>query len=106
MGCRARVPAVELLRVVAVSGEVVADPRRRLPGRGAHVHPTTECLEVAVRRNAFPRALRVSGTLDSTALHARLVATPLPAPQPQSPTPQLHDRSKLEGSADAEVLRS
>ena len=45
---------------------LVPDPDRRAPGRGAHVHPTPECWQLAVRRRAFPRALR-SGEGLSTA---------------------------------------
>ena len=41
----------------------------RAPGRGAHLHPRYECLDLAERRRAFPRALRVAGPLDLTALH-------------------------------------
>jgi uncharacterized protein len=59
VGCRRRAPAAELLRVVAQEGAVVPDPARRLPGRGAHLHPVVECLDLAERRKAFPRALRV-----------------------------------------------
>jgi uncharacterized protein len=40
---------------------VVPDPQGTAPGRGAHLHPTTECYELAVRRRAFARALRFSG---------------------------------------------
>jgi predicted RNA-binding protein YlxR (DUF448 family) len=29
------------------------------PGRGAHLHPDLDCLDLALRRRAFPRALRV-----------------------------------------------
>jgi predicted RNA-binding protein YlxR (DUF448 family) len=65
VGCRRRDVRSALLRVVAErsdTGErlarVVADPRLRLPGRGAWLHPTTECLDLAVRRKAFGRALR------------------------------------------------
>lgn len=66
VGCRARVPAGELLRVVARDGAVVSDTSRVQPGRGAHLHPTVDCLELAERRRAFPRALRVPGPLDSS----------------------------------------
>lgn len=55
-----------LLRVVAVDGELVPDVRRRLPGRGAYVHPDPACLDLAERRKAFPRALRATGPLDAT----------------------------------------
>ncbi|WP_439936453.1 YlxR family protein [Nocardia sp. N13] len=63
VGCRAQAAASELLRVVAGSDAegrpaLVPDPDRRAPGRGAHVHPTQECWQLAVRRRAFPRALR------------------------------------------------
>ncbi|MQW76579.1 DUF448 domain-containing protein [Nocardioides sp. dk4132] len=63
VGCRARVAKRELLRVTAGSDAdgrpaVVPDPTATSPGRGAHLHPTSECYELAVRRKAFPRALR------------------------------------------------
>ena len=64
VGCRVRAPADDLLRVVAVDGALAPDPRRRLPGRGAWLHPVPECLSRAERRSAFPRALRVPGPLD------------------------------------------
>jgi uncharacterized protein len=38
---------------------VVPDPLGIAPGRGAHLHPTTACYELAVRRKAFGRALRI-----------------------------------------------
>ncbi|MBD3913325.1 YlxR family protein [Nocardioides hwasunensis] len=68
VGCRSRATASELLRVVAGSDSegrpaLVPDPGRRAPGRGAHVHPTQECWELAVRRRAFSRALRSGVTL-------------------------------------------
>ncbi len=40
---------------------VVPDPRGTAPGRGAHLHPTTACLELAERRRAFRRSLRYEG---------------------------------------------
>ncbi|MEU0543173.1 YlxR family protein [Nocardia sp. NPDC005978] len=68
VGCRKRELAADLLRVVATETTVVPDPRRRLPGRGAWLHPLSACLNNAVRRRAFGRALRVSGHLDISAL--------------------------------------
>ena len=52
---------------------VVPDPQGTAPGRGAHLHPTTACYELAVRRKAFGRALRISmgrvpGGLESAAV--------------------------------------
>jgi len=51
-----------------MDGRLVVDERRRLPGRGAWLHPEPDCLAKAERRRAFPRALRVSGTLDGAGL--------------------------------------
>lgn len=56
----------ELLRVVAGTDShgravVLPDPASTAPGRGAHLHPTTRCYDLAVRRKAFARALRVQG---------------------------------------------
>ncbi|MCH0567464.1 MULTISPECIES: YlxR family protein [unclassified Streptomyces] len=64
VGCRERAAKAELLRTVAIEGECVPDPRGTLPGRGAYVHPVPVCLDQAVRRRAFTRALRVPGALD------------------------------------------
>ena len=44
---------------------VVPDPDGTAPGRGAHMHPTSGCYDLAVRRKAFSRALRVEGGLSS-----------------------------------------
>jgi len=68
VGCRARAPRSTLLRVVAIDSVLVPDERAILPGRGAWVHPTTECVETAIRRRAFVRALRASGSLDAQTL--------------------------------------
>jgi predicted RNA-binding protein YlxR (DUF448 family) len=64
LGCRQRAPQSDLIRVVVVGGALVADLHRRMPGRGAYLHPDLQCLERAAKRRAFPRALRVEGPLD------------------------------------------
>jgi len=80
VGCRQRAASSELLRVVV--GEVegrpalLPDPRRRAPGRGAHLHRSVECLDLAERRRAFPRALRVPGPLDTALLRAEVGGQP------------------------------
>jgi len=79
-----------LLRVVAVPGDteggagpdgttddatsatervdIVPDPARRRPGRGAHLHFDPACLALAARRRAFGRALRVEGVIRTDAV--------------------------------------
>ena len=51
-------------------GRVVVDAAARLPGRGAWVHPTAECLTIALNRKAFGRALRGHQALDTADLLA------------------------------------
>ena len=68
VGCRERAARADLLRVVAVEGRLVPDLARRLPGRGASVHPDLRCLDLAERRRAFVRALRLPGPLDAGAV--------------------------------------
>ena len=72
VGCRARAARSALLRVVAVDSLLVADERASMPGRGAWVHETSECVDAAIRRRAFVRALRVPGPLDTQTFEKRL----------------------------------
>lgn len=73
MGCRARRSQEDLLRVIR-RNDGTLEVGRTLPGRGAWLCPSTDCLQLAERRKAFPRALKApvpDGALD--ALRARLV---------------------------------
>ena len=79
IGCRKRTLAVELLRVVAVSDgnggfAVSVDTGGNLPGRGAWLHPDPQCLHVAIRRRAFVRALRITGSPDTSAAVEHITA--------------------------------
>ncbi|TIC80890.1 YlxR family protein [Nocardioides sp. GY 10127] len=83
IGCRARAPRRDLLRTVVGKDDagmpaVVPDPRGSAAGRGAHLHPTTACYELAVRRKAFPRALRhaAGGALSAGAVGEYLERVP------------------------------
>jgi len=68
VGCRAKAAKSTLLRVVVVrdrgTASLAPDPAGRLPGRGASVHPDPRCVDLAEKRRAFPRALRLSGAVD------------------------------------------
>src|ERR1700751_6418526 len=72
VGCKARAAKSSLLRLVAVGDDIVPDPQARQPGRGAYLHPSLACFELAQRRRAFPRALRVPGPLSSASLASYL----------------------------------
>ncbi|HEV7418750.1 MAG TPA: DUF448 domain-containing protein [Mycobacterium sp.] len=47
---------------------VTVDTAGNLPGRGAWLHPDQQCLRVAIRRRAFARALRITGSPDTSAV--------------------------------------
>ncbi|MBC9821415.1 YlxR family protein [Terrabacter sp. MAHUQ-38] len=81
VGCRGSDSWSALLRVVAVTDRgaedsssvtLRPDPRHRMPGRGAWLHPTPECFELAVRRKAFGRALRLQTAVDVSAVARHL----------------------------------
>ena len=91
VGCRERAAKSELLRVVAGTDThgravVVPDPTATAPGRGAHVHPTSACYDLAVRRRAFARALR-SGAGLATGPVGDYVAALDPEPGPERDSP-------------------
>ncbi|MEV6839699.1 YlxR family protein [Streptomyces sp. NPDC051133] len=75
VGCRERAAKNDLLRIVKIEDACVPDPRGTLPGRGAYVHPALVCLDQAVRRRAFSRALRAPGALDTKALRHHVEQT-------------------------------
>jgi uncharacterized protein len=53
---------------------IVPDSRQRLPGRGAWLHRDRRCAELAQRRRAYARALRVPGPVDPTPVLEYLTA--------------------------------
>ena len=67
VGCRSRSARGQLLRVVLRQGSLEVDISASLPGRGAWVHPTTECIELALERRAFLRAFK-TGKVGTVAL--------------------------------------
>lgn len=83
IGCRRTADAGELIRIVvdaARPGVIRVDPRRRLPGRGAHLHPTTPCFEAATRKRAFARALRAAPPLQTDDLESYILRVRLDQP--------------------------
>ncbi len=76
---RNRLPQAQLLRVVAVpnASQVEADPDRIKPGRGCWLTPTLDAFELAEKRKAFSRALRVSTSVDTGPVRQYLTALTL-----------------------------
>jgi predicted RNA-binding protein YlxR (DUF448 family) len=58
VGCRARAPKAELLRIARTPAGVRVDPLAVAPGRGAYVHRDPVCVRAAFRKGAIARALR------------------------------------------------
>jgi uncharacterized protein len=82
-GCRERDSQANLLRIARVAERVIADPRRRAPGRGAYVHFQTACAHAATRKGGLARALRMRiGADDGEAL--RTVVAELSASRKQT----------------------
>ncbi|MGV0893055.1 YlxR family protein [Mycolicibacterium sp. XJ766] len=50
------------------TSSVTVDPAASLPGRGAWLHPDQQCAQMAVKRRAFVRALRLTGSPDTSAV--------------------------------------
>ena len=84
MGCRVKAAKSTLLRVVGVreqgTASLVPDPAGRRPGRGAFVHPDPRCVDLAEKRRAFPRALRLAGPLDVAPVREHVAGLPVRAP--------------------------
>jgi uncharacterized protein len=58
VGCRARAPKAELLRVVRTPAGVRFDPLGSAPGRGAYIHRDPACVATALRKGGLASALR------------------------------------------------
>ncbi len=75
VGCGQSAAQPSLVRLRAVGGHVVVD-RARSGGRGAWLHPAEPCLDRALKRRTFARALRVDGAVvDARALRSELTVS-------------------------------
>ncbi|MEY4993553.1 MAG: hypothetical protein RLZZ594_398 [Actinomycetota bacterium] len=68
VGCRQRSQRSELVRVVEKSAVLIFDNKKSLPGRGAWLHPVSECLELAISRKSFIRALKLKKQVETSGL--------------------------------------
>ena len=61
VGCRAHTPKKELIRIVRTpDGQIVADARGKVSGRGAYICRKAACLEKARKSRALERMLNAS----------------------------------------------
>lgn len=61
IGCMQSRPKGELVRIVADDdGNVKIDPVGRAPGRGAYLCRGTECIGLAIKKNALGRNLKTT----------------------------------------------
>ena len=58
VGCRQRGNRADLIRIINNQGFLKVDSEKSLSGRGSWLHPSSKCLETAVERSAFGRALK------------------------------------------------
>ena len=79
VGCRMRAAQKDLVRVVAQTSQTggsravaLLDVGRSHPGRGAYLHPALSCLDLAERRRALAKALRLPGGLETDGLRDQM----------------------------------
>lgn len=59
VGCRSKTEKRALIRVVrSPDGSIAFDRTGRAAGRGAYIHPSRECLRLALHRGAIARSLQ------------------------------------------------
>lgn len=81
LGCSARRPKRELVRVVRTpDGAVAVDPTGKRSGRGAYVCPDVACLEAAARKKRLEAALEAPVGDELLAALASAVTAPRPRP--------------------------
>ena len=113
VGCKVKVPSVDLLRVVVrpSCGEsrsfdwvAVPDVHHTLHGRGAWLHLVPQCLDNAERRRAFGRALRVSGSVDTSEVAAFIEGAQSECGNRNRPE-ELHPSTRTGNSTDEHTVK-
>lgn len=73
IGCRTTAAATDLVRIALVGAEpprAVFDRSKTLPGRGAWLHHSPDCLATALKKNALARAFRTRVEPDDLVIEA------------------------------------
>lgn len=55
--CRKHLPKQELMRLAVSGGAVVPDVTGKLPGRGAYICRSRDCVRLAEKKRVIPRML-------------------------------------------------
>ena len=58
IGCMTSKPKKELIRIVAGPDGLQIDTNGKMPGRGAYLCRSEECMRLALKKNAFGRNLK------------------------------------------------
>jgi predicted RNA-binding protein YlxR (DUF448 family) len=103
VGCRTVQGKRELVRVVRTpEGEVVVDPTGKRNGRGAYVHRSPECVELALKRGGLERGLNVKLTPEIRATLEELARPSASAPHEAASSPEgaKSERPEQEGGSE------
>jgi len=74
LGCRESVDQGELMRfVLSPEGQLLADYRRKLPGRGAYTCIRRDCLFRAIEKGGFARSFKRCLQVDGEAIHQQVL---------------------------------
>jgi predicted RNA-binding protein YlxR (DUF448 family) len=68
VGCRQRANQSNLIRIAVKNNQLVIDLNKTVPGRGASMHPSLKCMNQALERRAFQRALRLDQRFNNLGL--------------------------------------
>lgn len=74
IACRVSKPKKELIRIVKnKEGEISIDTTGKMPGRGAYICSSVECLEKSYKSKALSRALEINMTEEMLADLKRII---------------------------------
>lgn len=74
IGCMKSKPKKELIRIVASEDGLQIDTHGKMPGRGAYLCPNEECVQLALKKNAFGRNLKTEVTRQQAQALAEQIA--------------------------------
>ncbi len=87
VACRQTAGKRALIRIVRSPEGVQVDPRGKMPGRGAYLHPVRGCWERALATRALDRALRTTlSPQERAALEAYAATLPHELEEPAEST--------------------